>query len=232
MGGPRAVVARKAGPGSRGSARWSSLWCTGAAVVTTAALALSGCSFISGGPEYGPDDYPAIANGLDAHIGTVEIRSFLIVSTGEGEPGRFLGTVFNDSGDPATVTFADDDEEVTVTVSGGESRDFSEDPEGLETVGENPGSLVPMTVSVGSETEEILPIILDGSLEQYRQYLPSGNVSQEQDAEGFRPVARARLAESRTTIGCVPCSTKDARRAMWEMGPVSSSRPRASSRQM
>lgn len=134
---------------------------------------LAACSFLPS-EQYGPDDWPALANGIDAEIATVELRSFLIISTEEGAPGRFLGTIVNNSDDPTTVVLADDDEDVTIDVPGGELYHFSEHQDGFETVGENPGGRLAMIVAVGPETEEVLPIVLDGSLEQYRPYLPSG----------------------------------------------------------
>src|SRR5690606_27138018 len=112
-------------------------------------------------------------NGIDAEVAAVELRSFLIISTDEGEPGRFLGTIVNNADEGTTVTFADNDEEVTVTVPSGEMYHLSENEAGFETVEVIPGARAEVTVTVGSVTEEIIPIVLDGSLEQYRPYLPS-----------------------------------------------------------
>lgn len=157
------------------SARAASGAVRGAAIAAASALttaALTGCALLPS-EQYGPDDWPALANGIDAEIATVELRSFLIISTDEGEPGRFLGTIVNNSDDQASVVFADDDEEVTIAVPGREFYNFSENQDGFETVAEIPGARLAMTVTVGSETEEVIPIILDGSLEQYRQFLPS-----------------------------------------------------------
>lgn len=134
------------------------------------ALALTGCSFMSG-VQYGPDERPAIANGVDAEVGTVEFRSFIVISTEEGAPGRFLGSLFNHANEPVTVTIADENEEVTVTVPADGAHHFSDVPAGLDTVSEIPGARVQLKVTVGSDTEDILPIVLDGSLEQYAQYV-------------------------------------------------------------
>lgn len=145
----------------------------GAAVAAASALtaaALTGCALLPS-EQYGPDDWPAVANGIDAEIAPVELRSFLIISTAEGEPGRFLGTIVNNSDDQASVVFADDDEEVTIAVPGGEFYHFSENQDGFQTVSVIPGARLTMTVAVGSETEEVVPIILDGSLEQYRPFV-------------------------------------------------------------
>lgn len=162
--------------GSRSASSMSASSVRGVAAVVLGVLTasvLAGCSFLPS-EEYGPDDRPAVANGIDAEIAAVELRSFLIISTAEDEPGRFLGTIFNNSDEPATVVFADENEEVAITVPDSGVYHFSENQDGFETVGDIPGARLEMTVSVGSEHEEILPIILDGSLDQYRPFLPTG----------------------------------------------------------
>lgn len=159
--------------GSAGRAPWrSARWLAGAAVGVSVVLAVAGCSFFTG-VEYGPDERPAVANGIDAEVASVTLRSFLIISTAEGESGRFLGTIFNESTEEAMVTFADADEEVTITVPEDGRYLFSENQDGFATVDVRPGARLEMSVTVGTETESINPIILDGGLEQYRSYLPS-----------------------------------------------------------
>lgn len=57
-------------------------------------VGLSGCS---GAPE---EDRYAIANGANAEVGSVEVRSLLIVASDKNEPGRLLATLFNTSDEP------------------------------------------------------------------------------------------------------------------------------------
>lgn len=79
-----------------------------ALLAASIALGLSGWA---GPPE---EDWCAIANGTDADIGGVEVRSLLIVSCGENRPGRLLGTLFNTTDKPVDVTLSDEDDSVTV----------------------------------------------------------------------------------------------------------------------
>lgn len=129
-------------------------------------LSLAGCY------ENGPQGTAATAIGVDADVGPMQVRSLLIVSSGEGKPGRLLGMLFNTSDRPTEVTIADEDDGVTVTVDGGGQYGFDTNPAVLPTVSEIPGSRVPITVTVASESEELLTPVLDGTLEPYRPYLP------------------------------------------------------------
>lgn len=79
-----------------------------ALIAAAVALGFSGCA----GPA--EEDWYAIANGTDADIGGVEVRSVLIVSSGQKRPGRLLGTLFNSMEMPVDVTLSDEDDSVTV----------------------------------------------------------------------------------------------------------------------
>ncbi|PNI07304.1 hypothetical protein CXX84_17145 [Arthrobacter sp. AFG7.2] len=115
----------------------------------------------------------AIANGVDAEVGGIEVRSLLIVSAAESEPGRLLGTLFNRSQEAVEVSLSDADDKVAVVVEGNTNHGFDTNPAILDSVGDIPGSRVTVTISAGAETEELQVPVLDGTLEAYRPYLPS-----------------------------------------------------------
>ena len=131
-----------------------------------AALVLAACS---GAPE---EDTYAIANGVNAEVGGIEVRSLLVVSAAESEPGRVLGTLFNRSQEPVEVTIADPDDKVSVAVKGDSSHEFDTNPAILESVEDIPGSRVTLTISAGPDSQERQVPVLDGTLEAYRPYLP------------------------------------------------------------
>jgi hypothetical protein len=137
------------------------------AVVLVMVLTLSACY------EADTEETAAVANGVDANVGPVQVRSLLIVSSGESEPGRLLGTLSNTSDTPEQVTLADGNDEVAVTVPDGQDYGFDTRPAQFSTVAEIPGSRVPVTVSAGSESVELLVPVFDGTLEPYRPYVPS-----------------------------------------------------------
>lgn len=137
-----------------------------ALLISVLVLSLAGCY------ETGPEGSAATAVGVDADVGPMQVRSLLIVSSDEGKPGRLLGMLFNTSDKPTEVTIADEDDRVTITVDGGGEYGFDTNPAVLSTVSEIPGSRVPITVTVASESEELLAPVLDGTLDPYRPYLP------------------------------------------------------------
>jgi len=130
-----------------------------------AALAMTACS----APEESRD---AIANGEDGQVGVVKLRSMLIVSAEEGEPGRLLGTLDNESSAPVEVMISDSDDQVTVTVPANDQYPLDTNEEILSTVEEPPGALTQITLATPSETTTLDVPVLDGTLDQYEPYLP------------------------------------------------------------
>lgn len=135
------------------------------------ALGLAGCA---GSPE---EDWYAIANGTDAGVGGVEVRSLLIVSSGENRPGRLLGTLFNTTEKPVEVTLSDEDDSVTIQLEAQADYGFDTNPAVFSSISDIPGSRVPVTVSVESSNEELSTPVMDGTLQAYRPYLPTATPS-------------------------------------------------------
>ncbi|WP_457963397.1 hypothetical protein M1E17_18435 [Arthrobacter sp. D1-29] len=74
-------------------------------------VGVSGCSTAT--PE---EDWQAMANGVDADIGGVEVRSLLLVAENANESGRFLGMLLNTSEQPVELVFSDEDDRAAVRV--------------------------------------------------------------------------------------------------------------------
>jgi hypothetical protein len=151
---------------------WRSSRLVGACLMGLVLAGLSGCS--TADPD---EDWHAIANGVDGDIGGVEVRSLLIVSEDENQPGRFLGTLFNTLSEPVDVVFSDPDDSVTVRVEPQGELGFDTNPLMLSSVSDIPGSRVPVSVTVGSEKEELSTPVLDGTLQAYRPFVPSAGPS-------------------------------------------------------
>jgi len=134
-----------------------------AAAIPILAVLLAGCY------EQDVEEKDPLAVGVDADVGP----SLLVVSAAVDEPGRLLGTFSNTLDDPAEVTIADADEEVSFTVDGGTDLGLDTSPVHLGSIAERPGARVPITVTVGSQSIELLAPVLDGSLDPYAPYLPT-----------------------------------------------------------
>ncbi len=120
----------------------------------------------------GSDNWKAVANGVNGDAGPVEIRSLLIVSTEAGKPGRLLGTLVNDSEEEVNVVISDSDDTISVSLPAKGSYPFDTQPATLDTVADIPGSLVSVSVEAGTAQADLEVPVMDGSLKEYRPYLP------------------------------------------------------------
>lgn len=144
----------------------------GAAVL--AVLGATGCSATS--LQATTIQYSA-SDGIVERVGPVLLRNVLIITSDEGEPGTLLGTLFNESDSTVQVTIDGENENSQITIPAGEKYVFEDevDDEGtLQGISEIPGSLVDLEFTVNSESETFRVPVLDGTLEEYREYVPGG----------------------------------------------------------
>ena len=171
-----------------------------AGLVAAAALALTGCSATNPITTLGAYD---ASDGAGISVGTLHAQNLLVVTAGEGEPGVLSGALANRSSD---------DEDVTLTVSGGDPVDVSvraggtvllgatDAPAGFETfdvpvasVDSAPGALTTVTVrTTGGGTAELKVPVLDATLPEYAALLeaagatptatPTGDATQDASA--------------------------------------------------
>ncbi|TKV26134.1 hypothetical protein FDK12_14330 [Arthrobacter sp. NamB2] len=141
---------------------------TGTALATLAVLATALVSCSAPAEE----DQDAIAVGEDGSVGSVKLLSFLVVASGEGEPGRLLGTLDNESDQSLEVTISDSDEEVVVTVPANDQYPLDTNEAIFSTTGDAPGANTTITAATSEDETELVIPVRDGTLEQYRPYLP------------------------------------------------------------
>ncbi len=143
-----------------------------AALALGAALSLSACSLaasITTSNAYDPSD------GIGIELGDVSTENFLLISSGAGEPGALVGTLYNEGNEPARVL---------ITI-GGDSTEIVVAPHTLVTLGVGDGEREFVTTSpvaaggiaeVSIQIEGVAPVssplpVLDGTLEEYRAVL-------------------------------------------------------------
>ncbi|MCW4384556.1 hypothetical protein OH146_02075 [Salinibacterium sp. SYSU T00001] len=151
-----------------------------AAVLAALAVAgaMSGCDQAETVPS---QEKEGVAAGVNLELGMLEAENLLIISTAEGEPGRLLGTLYANTEDAITVTFADDDEEITIELEGGIGPIQEDDPAGYDlqeqehlfsTTADRPGGRAPVEITTDGATESVTIPVLDGSLERYEPFVP------------------------------------------------------------
>ncbi|ORC20636.1 hypothetical protein A7979_10960 [Rothia nasimurium] len=151
------------------------------ALIAVATLAATGCTYTND---------PATTIVYDASDGVsftmwpegkrVDMRNLLIISAGEGQPGRVLGTVYNTGDSQQTVTF---------NVGGGESFTLTADPGQvikledeanqviIPSTSKAPGLTIEAEGVIGETTEAFNLPVLDGTLPEYTDYVPGGSTA-------------------------------------------------------
>jgi hypothetical protein len=136
-------------------------------VLVISALLATGCYNPSEG------DRDPIALGSDLNFAGLELRSVLLVTSGQNEPARVLGTIINTTAADIEMVLADSDEQVQVRIPASGNKEFDQTPLILNSAAEAPGARTDLTVSVkGQETRINVPI-QDGTFDQYQPYVPS-----------------------------------------------------------
>lgn len=144
-----------------------------AGVIALAVLGVSSCSAVNEQAtvrEYSPSD------GIVENVGEVELRNLLVVSNGDGEAGRLLGTVVNASPDNVDFSLAMGGTTLSWSIESGDKIIF-EDATASDVTVPNvdtlPGTGLRADASNGTETVELNVPVVDGTLVDYREYLPT-----------------------------------------------------------
>ena len=144
-----------------------------AAAIGVGLLSVTGCGFVNA--QQTTHQYSA-SDGIKADLGPLQLRNILIVASGENEPGRVIGAVFNTSATDATLTVSGANgaqTEIPVKANGETFLTDTADAAILSTAGVIPGGLVPVTIRSGSDSATVNVPVLDGTLPEYAKYLPT-----------------------------------------------------------
>ena len=156
-----------------------------ATAIAGCCLALAGCSMTN--PQE-TQSITAAVPGVQATVGPLEANNLAIVSAGNAgtgtpspdAPGRLTGGLYNSSSSPVTATLSTQSSntvDVTVPPNGqvllGDDRSVSD----LSSSGAIPGAMTTVRIQTGSSSQDVLVPVLDGTLAQYRQYIPTPSAS-------------------------------------------------------
>ncbi|MFZ3453302.1 hypothetical protein [Arthrobacter sp. 7Tela_A1] len=144
-----------------------------AGVITLSLLGATGCSVVNDQAttmEYSPSD------GIVQDLGDIQLRNILVVSDGDGEPGRLLGTVINDSSDPVNFELEVGGSTLTWNLPAGGKVIYDDAPQSevlVETVDVLPGTGIRAEATAGTETATLNVPVVDGQVQYYEDYLPT-----------------------------------------------------------
>jgi hypothetical protein len=137
-------------------------------------LGVSGCSFTA--EQFTANPY-APSDGIVKDIGPVLLRNILVVGRDDETAGRLIGTVFNTSDEPVDLAISAGGASTTITIEGQGQIRFEEetaDDATLEGIEDIPGSLIDMDFEVEGDQATFQVPVLDGTLEEYREFVPGG----------------------------------------------------------
>lgn len=137
-------------------------------------LGVSGCSFTA--EQFTANPY-APSDGIVKDLGPVLLRNILVVGRDDETAGRLVGTVFNTSDEPVDLTITAGGAATDITIEGqGQYRfeDETSDDATLEGLDDRPGSLIDVDFETEGEQAVFQVPVLDGTLEEYREYVPGG----------------------------------------------------------
>jgi hypothetical protein len=156
-------------------ARRAKLALTGAALGV--GLLTAGCGYIT--PQQTNQQYSA-SDGIRTDLGPLQLRNILIVSSGEDEPGRVIGAVYNSSSKDVTLKLngaEGSQTEVPVKANSYTLLNSTTDAAILSTTGGAAGSLVDIKISEdGTNVNSTVKVpVVNATLPEYKEYLPAGS---------------------------------------------------------
>ena len=145
-----------------------------------ASLLTAGCGYIT--PQQTSHQYSA-SDGIRADLGPLQLRNILIVSTGENDPGRLIGAVYNSSPKDVKLTVngaKGSQTEVPVKANSYTLLNEKSDAAVLSTTGGKPGSLVDVKISENrtNVSNTVKVPVLDATLQEYKSYVPTPSASE------------------------------------------------------
>lgn len=155
-----------------------------AGVIALSLLGATGCSAVNDQAttlEYSPSD------GIVQNIGDLELRNILVISDGDGEPGRLLGTVANASPDPINLELSIGGSQLTWNIPAGGKVVYDDAPQSevlVQTVNVVPGTGIRAEATAGSETATLNIPVVDGQVPYYQDYLPTPEGTPTSEATG------------------------------------------------
>ena len=149
-----------------------------AGVIALAMLGTAGCSAVNEQAttrEYSPSD------GIVENVNDLQLRNLLVVSNGNGEPGRLIGTVLNDSANEQAFTLAVGGSTLQWNLPAGGKVVFEEEPEDkvmVDVVEVAAGTGIDAQLRLGSQETGLNIPVVNGDQPNYEPYLPSPTPSQ------------------------------------------------------
>ena len=150
----------------------------GRRVVAAAALAMLSLGVTSCGAinEQATTFQYAASDGIVLNVGELEIRNLMLVTKSATDEARLIGSLVNTTAAAQTLdlTLSTGSVSINVPAKSVVSLEKTENAKILPSTGVLPGAQAEATLSVGSGSADVSIPVIDGTLEEYREYVPGG----------------------------------------------------------
>ncbi|MDO5743217.1 MAG: hypothetical protein Q4P23_02025 [Micrococcaceae bacterium] len=150
----------------------------GRRAVAVAALAMltfgvTSCSAIN---QQATTMHYAASDGIVVNVGELDVRNLMFITKSATDEARVLGSLVNDTDREMTLKMKLSTGTATVKVPAQSVVDFEKDKNKtlLPSTGVAPGAQAVTTLSVGPNSDEVKVPVIDGTLEEYRDFVPGG----------------------------------------------------------
>ncbi len=150
----------------------------GRRVVAVAALAMltfgvTSCSAIN---QQATTLHYAASDGIVLNVGDLDVRNLMLITNSATDEARVLGSLVNDTDQAMTLEMKLSTGSTSVKVPAKSVVDFEKDKNKtlLTSTGVAPGAQARATLSVGPNSDEAKIPVIDGTLEEYREFVPGG----------------------------------------------------------
>lgn len=145
------------------------------AAVALAALSLgvTSCGAIN---QQATTVHYAASDGIVANVGDLGLRNVLFVEADKTSEARLLGTLVNDTNEPLTMSMKVNGTTLEFSVPAKSVKEFEKDSNKtlIPSTGVIAGAQVPTTVTVADTSTEVKVPVVDGTLPEYRPFVPGG----------------------------------------------------------
>lgn len=154
-----------------------------AAIAVAVLSATAGCGYIHEQPT---TIHYAASDGVHANVADAEFRNLMVIAKDKNSAGRLLGTIINSSDKEMNVTIDTGDATASVKVPADGKVQLEKQETLLKPVGKVPGETLEDTkLSVGPQSTTSNVPVLDGTLDEYQQYMP--NLADTHPSNGSSP---------------------------------------------
>ncbi|MCW4466840.1 hypothetical protein OK351_15210 [Glutamicibacter sp. MNS18] len=136
------------------------------------ALGVTSCGAIN---QQSTTDHYAPSDGIVENVADAKVRNLMLVTDAEHDEARFIGSIVNSSDSSLSLTInAASTSAVEISVDANSALKLEDEEFSVSGLGIGPGQHAPATLSSGGESVETTIPVVDGTLKEYREFVPGG----------------------------------------------------------